>query len=53
MNGVTPASLSTERYNEDVVRAFVIATVFWGLVAFAVGVFIAFQLTFPAFNLGL
>jgi cytochrome c oxidase cbb3-type subunit I len=40
-------------YNEDVCRAFVIATLFWGIAAFAVGVFIAFQLTYPALNLGL
>jgi cytochrome c oxidase cbb3-type subunit 1 len=41
------------RYNEDVVRAFTIATVFWGVVAFLVGVVIALQLAFPIFNLGL
>jgi cytochrome c oxidase cbb3-type subunit I len=40
-------------YNEDVVRAFVVATVFWGLAAFTVGVFIAFQLTYPILNLDL
>jgi cytochrome c oxidase cbb3-type subunit 1 len=44
---------AVERYNEDIVRAFVIATVFWGLAAFAVGVFIAFELTYPVLNLGL
>jgi len=50
---VTAASTARERYNEDIVRAFVIATVFWGLAAFTVGVFIAFQLTYPVLNLGL
>ena len=40
-------------YNEQVVRLFVIATAFWGIVAFAAGVFIALQLAFPVFNLGL
>jgi cytochrome c oxidase cbb3-type subunit I len=50
---VTAASTASERYNEDIVRAFVIATVFWGLVAFTVGVFIAFELTYPVLNLGL
>ncbi|MGQ0678034.1 MAG: cytochrome-c oxidase, cbb3-type subunit I [Rhodospirillales bacterium] len=40
-------------YNEDVVRKFTIATVFWGVVAFSAGVFIALQLAFPALNLGL
>ena len=47
------ATTSAGRYNEDIVKAFVIATVFWGIAAFTVGVFIAFQLTFPALNLGL
>jgi cytochrome c oxidase cbb3-type subunit 1 len=40
-------------YDEDVVRLFTIATVFWGVVAFLVGVLIALQLAFPALNFGL
>ena len=40
-------------YNEDVIRLFVIATMFWGVVGFMAGVFIAFQLAYPALNLGL
>jgi cytochrome c oxidase cbb3-type subunit 1 len=40
-------------YNEAVVRKFVVATVFWGVAAFAVGVFIALQLAFPVLNLDL
>ena len=40
-------------YNEDVVRLFTIATMFWGVVGFAAGTFIAFQLAYPALNLGL
>ncbi|QEX20759.1 cytochrome c oxidase, cbb3-type subunit I [Hypericibacter adhaerens] len=40
-------------YNDDVIRAFTIATMFWGVVAFLVGVVIALQLAFPVFNLGL
>ncbi len=40
-------------YVEDVVRAFVIATVFWGVVGFAAGLYIACQLAFPMLNLGL
>ncbi|KGJ04958.1 cytochrome c oxidase cbb3-type subunit 1 [Paracoccus halophilus] len=39
------------RYMDDVVRAGVIATAFWGVVGFLVGVVIAFQLAFPALNL--
>ncbi len=41
------------QYNEEVVRLFTIATVFWGIVGFLVGVVIAFQLAFPALNLDL
>ena len=44
---------STEvRYNEDAVRLFVIAAVFWGVVGFLAGTFIAAQLAFPVLNLG-
>ena len=38
---------------DDVVRAGVIATVFWGIAGFLVGVFIALQLAFPELNLDL
>ncbi|MCB1551307.1 MAG: cbb3-type cytochrome c oxidase subunit I, partial [Alphaproteobacteria bacterium] len=38
------------RYNDDVVRLFTIAAVFWGVVGFAVGLLIALQLAFPALN---
>ncbi|MDS9468541.1 cytochrome-c oxidase, cbb3-type subunit I [Paracoccus sp. MBLB3053] len=38
-------------YFDSVVRAGVIATAFWGVVGFLVGVVIAFQLAFPALNL--
>jgi len=40
-------------YEDNVVRLFTIATVFWGLVGFLVGVVIAFQLAFPLLNLDL
>jgi len=40
-------------YQDSVVRAGVIATSFWGVVGFLVGVFIAFQLAFPALNFDL
>ncbi|QRZ13867.1 cytochrome-c oxidase, cbb3-type subunit I [Paracoccus methylovorus] len=39
------------QYMDDVIRAGVIATAFWGVVGFLVGVVIAFQLAFPALNL--
>ena len=37
-------------YMDDVVRAGVIATAFWGVVGFLAGTYIAFQLAFPALN---
>jgi len=40
-------------YNEDVVKNFVIAAGFWGVVGMLVGVVIAFQLAFPVLNLDL
>jgi cytochrome c oxidase cbb3-type subunit 1 len=43
----------SEGYVDDPVRAFAVAAVFWGIAAFAVGVYIAFQLAFPALNLGI
>ncbi|GAA0461778.1 cytochrome-c oxidase, cbb3-type subunit I [Sphingomonas molluscorum] len=45
-----PAALQS-RYYDDVIRWGVIATVFWGVVGFLVGVVIALQLPFPALNL--
>ncbi len=44
---------TAETYNEEVVRWFTLATVFWGVVAFLVGVVIALQLAFPLLNLDL
>lgn len=40
-------------YQDDVVRAASIATVFWGVVGFLVGLVIALQLAFPALNFDL
>lgn len=40
-------------YNEAVIRQFTVATVFWGVVGFSVGVLIALQLAFPVLNFGL
>ncbi|MEM1399772.1 MAG: cytochrome-c oxidase, cbb3-type subunit I [Pseudomonadota bacterium] len=40
-------------YNEEVVKYFTLAATFWAVVAFLAGVFIAFQLAYPALNLGL
>ncbi len=38
------------QYMDGPVRAAAIATAFWGVVGFAAGTFIAFQLAFPALN---
>jgi cytochrome c oxidase cbb3-type subunit 1 len=40
-------------YDEDIIRLFTIATLFWGIAAFTMGTFIALQLAYPALNLGL
>ena len=40
-------------YNDAIVRAGVIASTFWGVVGFLVGLVIALQLTFPVLNLDL
>ena len=50
---VANAEAGGARYNENVIRLFVIATVFWGIAAFAAGVFIALQLAYPILNLDL
>jgi len=41
----------TDVYNDEVIRWGLIATVFWGVVGFLVGLVIALQLTFPELNL--
>ena len=41
------------RYNDAVVRAGVIASTFWGVVGFLVGLVIALQLAFPVLNFDL
>ncbi|WP_213982332.1 cytochrome-c oxidase, cbb3-type subunit I [Sphingomonas sp. dw_22] len=46
-----PAGAQAGRYYDDVIRWGVIATVFWGIVGFLVGIVIASQLTFPLLNL--
>ncbi|HPF78044.1 MAG TPA: cytochrome-c oxidase, cbb3-type subunit I [Alphaproteobacteria bacterium] len=38
-------------YNDDVVRLFTLATIFWGIVGFLVGILIAAQLAFPDLNI--
>ncbi|HLY54110.1 MAG TPA: cbb3-type cytochrome c oxidase subunit I, partial [Stellaceae bacterium] len=50
---VRQPAATVEAYNEAVVRKAVVATVFWGIVAFSVGVYLALELCFPALNFGL
>jgi cytochrome c oxidase cbb3-type subunit I len=50
--GLKPA-INQSRYDDDLVRAGVILTTFWGCVGFLVGLFIALQLAFPVLNLGI
>lgn len=38
-------------YNDDIVRLFTLATIFWGIVGFSMGVIIASQLAFPDLNI--
>ncbi|MGZ8326615.1 MAG: cytochrome-c oxidase, cbb3-type subunit I [Allosphingosinicella sp.] len=40
------------RYDDEIVRWGVIATLFWGVAGFAAGLFIALQLAYPQLNLG-
>jgi len=47
------AAAERPAYDEEVVRLFTVATIFWGIVGFSAGVFIAFQLAYPWLNLGL
>jgi cytochrome c oxidase cbb3-type subunit 1 len=42
-----------EGYDETVVKKFLIAAMFWAVVAFLVGVVLAAQLSWPALNLGI
>jgi cytochrome c oxidase cbb3-type subunit 1 len=37
-------------YNDDIVKLFTIASIFWGIAGFTVGVLIALQMAFPDFN---
>ena len=47
------SAASPPDYNDDVVRLFVLAGVFWAVVGMAMGVYIAFELAYPVLNLDL
>ncbi|PHR15237.1 MAG: cytochrome-c oxidase, cbb3-type subunit I [Sphingopyxis sp.] len=51
--GKLKAPADPGKYDDDPIRWGVIATLFWGMAGFAVGLYIALQLAFPALNLGL
>ena len=53
VSGTRGGSRADLVYEDGAVRLFTIATVFWGLVGFLVGVVIALQLAFPVLNLDL
>ncbi len=46
--GIIRTPADPARYDDDPIRWGVIATVFWGVVGFLAGLFIALQLAFPA-----
>ena len=45
-------AMAPTTYDDEPIRWGVVATVFWAVVGFAAGLYIALQLTFPALNLG-
>ncbi|HEX5932611.1 MAG TPA: cytochrome-c oxidase, cbb3-type subunit I [Pseudorhizobium sp.] len=47
---VTPKAARESEYFDEVIKYGVVATVFWGVVGFLVGVVIALQLAFPHLN---
>ena len=51
--GILKVPADQGKYDDDPVRWGVIATIFWGIACFTVGLYIALQLAFPALNLGL
>jgi cytochrome c oxidase cbb3-type subunit I/II len=53
LRAAAAAPLEKFIYNDAVVRAFLLVTILWGVVAFLVGILIALELVLPAMNLGL
>jgi cytochrome c oxidase cbb3-type subunit 1 len=50
--GVPAKAADPGRYDDEVIRWGVIATLFWGFAGFAAGLFVALQLAYPSLNLG-
>jgi len=51
--GSGQAAVTRPDYVDDVTRAFLVAALFWGVIGFTAGLFIALQLVFPVLNLDL
>jgi cytochrome c oxidase cbb3-type subunit I/II len=49
----TPPKLEQFVYNDSIVRAFLLVTLLWGVVALLVGILVAVQLVLPKLNLGM
>ena len=52
-NGLLNVPYDEGRYDDELIRYGMIATMFWGMAGFLVGLIIALQLGFPVLNLGL
>ena len=48
MNSLSP--IAKPVFNDHIVRLFTLAAIFWGIVGFAAGLFIALQMAFPELN---
>ena len=51
--GILKAPADQGKYDDDPVRWGILATIFWGIAGFAVGLLIALQLAFPVLNFNL
>ena len=51
--GILKVPDDQEKYDDDPVRWGIIATIFWGMAGFSVGLLIALQLAFPVLNFNL
>ncbi len=47
------SALAIPAYQDEAIKNFMVATIFWGVVGMLVGVLIAFQLAFPVLNMDL
>ena len=52
MSFARPVAVGAQRYDDHAVKLFTGVSVFWGVAAFLIGVWIALELAFPALNFG-